>query len=265
MAESTASPSVRPEPGLGVDAVYVLSVKTYADRIAHVTRELGRHGIAFELILNHDAHEIGPDTAARHFAASAQPMLRHMSLTLKHMETWRRAVASGQRRILVFEDDVILHPQFRAGMAELSRAAGALAPGWLIFLGGADTKVPDSFFLDAGPLVPMVNATTEAYVTDLEACRRRLSWCETNKIAEPADHLIARIDRETGIAQYWPKEALVEQGSVTGLFESVLDSNRLKHSHIYNVARHRWTKWRRRTLRKHWVRATRALRGGSGQ
>ena len=53
---------------------------------------------------------------------------------------------------------------------------------------------------------------------------------------------------------------LVEQGSVTGLFDSALDANRLKHSHLYNVARYRWTKWRRRTLRRHWVRARSRLR-----
>jgi glycosyl transferase family 25 len=47
---------------------------------------------------------------------------------------------------------------------------------------------------------------------------------------------------------------LVEQGSVIGLFDSVLDATRQKHGRFYNVARHRWTKWRRRTLRRHWVR-----------
>jgi hypothetical protein len=75
--------------------------------------------------------------------------------------------------------------------------------------------VPDSFFLFPGPLVPLVNATTEGDLTDLEACRRRLAWLDTNKIADPADHLIARIDRERGTAQYWPLEPLVGQGSAS--------------------------------------------------
>ena len=35
------------------------------------------------------------------------------------------------------------------------------------------------------------------------------------------------------------------------------------YGHLYNVARHRWTKWRRRTLRRHVVRACHALRGGA--
>jgi glycosyl transferase family 25 len=261
MATTSALPPVAPGPDLAVDAVYVLSVKTFADRIAHVERELGRHGIRFEFIFEHDADEIDAATVARCFTGAATSLRRQMSLTLKHMQAWRRACERGQRRILVFEDDVVLHPMFRARMAEALSAAEALTPGWLIFLGGADTKVPDWFFLHSGPLVPLVNSTAEGYVTDLEACRRRIAWCDANRIAHAADHLLALIDREQDIRQYWPLEPLVEQGSVVGLFDSVLDSNRMKHTRFYNIARNRWTKWRRRTFRKHWIRTLHALTG----
>jgi len=254
-SQRTGETDIRP------DAVYVLTVKSYADRIAHVRRELGRYGVEFEFIVDFDVGEIDPDLAARHFVDSAIAMPRHTSLTLKHMQAWRRAVERGHRHILVFEDDVVLHPAFRQRLAGALRAADGLAPGWLIFLGGADARVPDEFFLHPGPFVPLPNPTAEGYLTDLEACRRRLAWCDANKIDLPADHLITRIDREQGIAQYWPLEPLMEQGSVTGLFDSVLDSSRMRHSRLYNVLRHRWTKWRRRTWRKYWVRAVRAFSG----
>jgi glycosyl transferase, family 25 len=259
MAAATSMPL---DPALAIDAVYVLSVKTFEQRIAHVTRELGRFGIAFEFIFDFDAAELDEATILAHFAGIS-PMRKQMSLTLKHLQAWRLACARGARRIMVFEDDVILHPEFHARLAAAMRAADALAPGWLVFLGGADAKVPDRFFVHPGPLVPLPSTTAEGYVTDLEACRRRLAWCEANKIRHPADQLITHIDRVAGTAQYWPPEPLVEQGSVIGLFDSVLDATRLKHSRLYNVARHRWTKWRRRTLRKHWVQAVHALRPGS--
>jgi glycosyl transferase family 25 len=260
-----ATSALQPVPRGGefaVDAVYVLTVKTFADRIAHITGELGRHDIPFEFILDHDADELDEATIARHFAGAATSLRRQMSLTLKHMRAWRLACERSQRRILVLEDDVILEPDFRARLAQAVGAAEALAPGWLVFLGGADTKVPDWFFLHAGPLVPLVNSTAEGYVTDLEACRRRIAWCEAHKMTHAADHQLAEIDREQDISQYWPMEPLVEQGSVIGLFDSVLDSTRMKHSRLYNIARHRWTKWRRRTLRRHWVRVRHALAGG---
>src|SRR5215813_14077339 len=249
-------------PELAIDAVFVLSVKTFADRIAHVTRELGRFGIPFEFIFDFDAAELDDATILRHFADTS-PMKKQMSLTLKHLHAWRLACARGARRAMVFEDDVMLLPQFHSRLAAAMRAADVLAPGWHVFLGGADAKVPDRFFLDPGPLVRLASTTAEGYVSDLEACRRRLAWCEANKIAHPADHLITHVDQAAGVAQFWPPEPLVEQGSVTGLFDSALDATRLKHSRFYNVARHRWTKWRRRTLRQHWVRARHALRPGA--
>jgi glycosyl transferase, family 25 len=249
-------------PELGIDAVFVLSVKTFADRIAHVTRELGRFGIRFEFIFDFDAAELDEATILANFAGTS-PMKKQMSLTLKHVHAWRLACARNARRIMVFEDDVILHSEFHARLAAAMRAADALSPGWLIFLGGAEAKVPDEFFLHPGPLVPLASTTAEGYVTDLEACCRRLAWCAANKIAHPADQLITHVDRAERIAQYWPPEPLVEQGSVIGLFDSVLDATRLKHSRFYNVARHRWTKWRRRTLRRHWIRLAAALRSGA--
>jgi glycosyl transferase family 25 len=253
-------------PGLGalsIDAIFVLSVKTFAERIAHVTGELGRFGIPFEFIFEFDAADLDDEVILKHFAGSS-PMKKQMSLTLKHLHAWRLACARGARRIMVFEDDVVLVPEFHAHLAAAMRAADALAPGWHIFLGGADAKVPDRFFLDPGPLVRLANTTAEGYVSDLEACRRRLAWCEANKIRHPADHLITHIDGVEGIAQYWPPAPLVEQGSVTGRFDSVLDATRLKHSRFYNVARHRWTKWRRRTLRRLWVRALHRQRPFAG-
>jgi glycosyl transferase family 25 len=246
---------------LAIDAVFVLSVKTFADRIAHVTDELGRFGIPFEFIFDFDAVELDAETIATHFVAgSSPPMKKQASLTLKHAQAWRLACARGARRIMVFEDDVVLFPQFPARLAAAMRAANALPAGWLVFLGGADAKVPDAFFLHSGPLVPQPSTTAEGYVTDLEACRRRLAWLAANKVGLPADQLITHIDRAERIDQYWPPEPLVEQGSVIGRFDSVLDASRGKHSRLYNVARHRWTKWRRRTLRRHWVRARHALR-----
>src|SRR6185312_3564777 len=96
---------------LAIDAVFVLSVKTFADRIAHVTRELGRYGIPFELVFDFDAAELDDATIARHFAGGGPPMKRQASLTLKHLQAWRLATTRGARRIMVFEDDVVVHPE----------------------------------------------------------------------------------------------------------------------------------------------------------
>ena len=73
--------------------------------------------------------------------------LPHKSLVLKHIQAWRLACERGHRRILVFEDDVILRNNFVDLLQRGLVAANTLEPGWLLYLGGADAKVPDSFFL----------------------------------------------------------------------------------------------------------------------
>lgn len=230
--------------------MYVVSVKAFHDRIAHVRRELGRHGIPFQFVFEFDAEELDAEALARFDEPKLG--LPHKSLVLKHLHAWRLACMHGHRRVLVLEDDVLLHARFGRLLRDAVTAAGPLAPGWLIFLGGADTKVPEWFFREPGPLIPLPIATAEAYVTDLEACRRRLAWCESNRIRLPADHLVRRIDAETGIRQYWLPEAAVEQGSVTGRFRSALDAGRIKHGALYNAARYRWMKFKRRKARKWW-------------
>jgi glycosyl transferase family 25 len=243
-----------------VDAVYVLTVKTFVERMAHIRAELGRHGIAFELVLEHDAAELDGELLRSRFAPSDMRPA-HQSLVLKHIAAWRRAKESRARRVLVFEDDALLATDFTARFDEGMRAADALEPGWLVYLGGADVKVPDSYFLARGPLVPLPIATTEGYVTDGAAIEKRLAWLERNKVTLPADFLLRRLDAELGIPQYWLRPSIVEQGSCVGLFASVLDANRQKHSRLYTVVRNRWNKFQRHRLRGWLVRARTLIAG----
>ncbi len=236
----------------GVDAIYVLSVKTFVDRIAHVRQQMAAHGLAFEFVFDHDADELDPATLERQFSPGRLSPA-HRSLVLKHAHAWRLALARGQRRILVFEDDVLLAKHFRAGLDQALTACRDLPDGWLVFLGGADTKVPDAFFLADGPLFPLPLPTTEGYLTDAEAMQRRLTWLDANQVSLPADHLMNQIDLACGIGQYWLRRPIVEQGSVFGLFTSELDKNRLKHTAVYNWLRYHWNKIRRRRLRAYWV------------
>lgn len=245
----TPDPSARPRPvNAWVDAVYVLTVRSFHDRQAHVRAQLERHGIAFEFMFRHDAAELDPGLVARTFAPSdLRPP--HQSLVLKHVEVWREAVARGWQRVLVFEDDAVLADDFVARFDEAMRAAERLQPGWMVFLGGLDTKVPERYFLAPGPLVELTVATTEAIVHDAAAMARRLQWLEANRVTLAADHLMRRIDRDCGIVQYWLRQPVVEQGSVLGQFDSVLDGNRNRHGRTYNILRNRWNKFQRRRLR----------------
>lgn len=231
-----------------VDMVYVLSVKTFGTRIAHIESEMLKHNIKFQFVFSYDIPEIDAQLLKTVFCESTLTMAQ-MSLVLKHIYAWRDAETHGYKNILIFEDDVILNKDFGGYFIKIASAMANLQPNYLIFLGGADSKVPDSYLLSSDVLVELPIATTEAYITDLPAIQRRLNWLSSNKVSLPSDHLICKIDKLLGITNYWSRKPIVEQGSVTGIFDSVLDSHRQKHSKTFNVLRYRWNKLQRHILR----------------
>jgi glycosyl transferase family 25 len=227
-----------------VDAVYVISVKSFKERHTHIREEMRMAGLKFEFIFDFDADEI----ETSHPALSRE----HLSLIQKHRLAWQRVCDDNLDSALVFEDDVILAPGFAKKLESITANSKSLTPGWLIFLGGADHKVGRDFFTSDSPLIEYPNSTAEAYLTDRTACRLRLQWLEHNSIDLPADHLMRQIDQETGVKQYWPPKALVIQGSVTGRFSTTLDRSRSKRSRFTNWARFQWNRFQRRTARK-WI------------
>lgn len=238
--------------------MFVVSVRSFAERIAHIENQLTSQGIRFEFMFGFDPVELDQTLIDAHFAPSEMKRT-HQSLVMKNIAVWRKAVESGYRRVLVFEDDAVLDNDFVDQFDRAMQAADRLDPGWLIFLGGHDTKVPDRFFLEPGPLIELPIATAEGYVCDSEAISRRLRWLESHRIHLAFDHQVRLIDQAVEVKQFWLTRPIVQQGSVLGIFQSALDGSRNKHSVLYNKLRNRWNKFQRHTLRRILVRAKAAL------
>ena len=54
-----------------VDKVYVLSVKSFKDRIRHVKEEMAKHNIKFEFVFDYDIPELTPNLLKKNFAPSS--------------------------------------------------------------------------------------------------------------------------------------------------------------------------------------------------
>ena len=66
------------------------------------------------------------------------------SLVLKHIETWRRCVDRGYRRVLVFEDDAMLATEFAQAFSAAMSAADVIERPYMVYLGCGDNKyAPD--------------------------------------------------------------------------------------------------------------------------
>lgn len=232
-----------------VGAVYVLSVRTFSDRIAHIEAELARHGIVFEWIFEHDADELTAETIDRVFAPSDLTR-RHQSLVLKHIETWKRCVSEGHERVLVFEDDAVLARDFERVFAAAMSEADRLTQPYLIYLGCGDNKYAEAAKSSLSQLVrpDLELPAADATVFDRHAAELRLQYISRGKITRPADWLIREADAELGVIQWWLREPIVEQGSMNGRFASALDDKRIERGQHFNRFRFRWDKLRRRWL-----------------
>ena len=232
-----------------VDAVFVLSVRSFHDRIAHIESELRKHGIAFEWVFEHDAVELSPELIEATFAPSDMGPPQQ-SLVLKHIETWKCCVARGYRRILVFEDDAMLAPDFVQVFGAAMRAADQIEQPYMIYLGCGDNKYVAPAQRSNSALVKtnLALPATDATVVDQRAARLRLEYVGRQKITRPADWLMREADAAMGVGHYWLTDPIVEQGSMNGRFASVLDRKRIGRSRAWTWLRFRWDRWWRRTL-----------------
>jgi GT2 family glycosyltransferase/GR25 family glycosyltransferase involved in LPS biosynthesis len=243
-----------PQLTLPVDKVYVLTVKTFVDRIQYIRAQLSVQNIPFEFIYDYDAEDITPAEQDQ-FSDNYQLTSAHQSITLKHIKAWKNCIEHGYSRILILEDDVLLKSNFITRLTFYLKQLRGI-DSFLLFLGGADTRVSIRELLFGQPIFKRAIRTADAYVTDLIACRKRIHWLESNRISKPADHLLVEIDKSVGNTQYWTASYLVEQGSVFGLFDSTLDTFRIKHSRLFNRARYLFRKIKNRVI---WVRLRRLL------
>ena len=231
-----------------VDAVLVVSVRSFRDRIEHMQAEMARFGIAFEWVFDFDPDAITPELLERTFAPS-DLRLPHQSAVLKHIATWRICVERKYRRVLVFEDDVVLAANFREVLAQAMAEVDLLRTPYLVYLGcGQNYYAPGAqksptMLVEGGPL-----PAAEAIVFDERSAAMRLAWLEQHKVTRPPDWLLREIDAQLGIPHYWLREPVVEQGSMNGKFASLLDEKRRGRGRLYAWLRFRWDRWRHRAV-----------------
>lgn len=233
-------------------AIYVLTVKTFAERIASMQRQLSAMGLEFEFVFRYDANELASDPPWVRFKENASISKAERSLDAKHCEAWRLGSLQDKPYVLVLEDDVIFLDSFVGELCAILGKLSELSPGFLVNLGGENARVPLELYRSRDFFFPYRLDTAEGYLSDKTALGRRLDWLAANELDLPADHALVAIDRGAGIQQYWPKEALLRQGSLMGMFSSTLNAGRAKRFSPFLRAAYQSKKFRRRTLKK-WI------------
>lgn len=235
--------------------VYVLSVKTFYDRIQSIQEQSARFGFNFEFIFDYDVDDLCEADLER-FDRTALTVPA-ISLIHKHLEAERRFLSSSYKYCLIFEDDVVLVKEFSARLECVLDQTEKLPSGFLVFFGGTDNYIDPRFSecRNKNQLIAKKISTAEGYLTDRHACLKRIKYIEElEKITLGADHLLQHVDEELGINQYWVCKPLVYQGSLTGRFKTELDAGRKKYPAAFIWLRFHYNRKRRNWIRRIWYK-----------
>ena len=243
-AKSGSGPQAARRVNDVVDAVLVIGVRSFHDRIAHINAEMARFGIDFEWIFDFDPQDIPPELIEKTFAPSDM-RITHQSAVLKHIATWRICVERNYRRVLVFEDDVVLAGNFSQVLSQAMAEADALRTPYLLYLGcghnryAAGAASSPTMLVPGGPL-----PAAEAMVLDHASCAMRMAWLDRNRVTRPPDWLLRELDAELRIPHYWLREPVVEQGSMNGKFASDPSGNAARRRGGRGRGAFRRARWR---------------------
>jgi glycosyl transferase, family 25 len=233
-----------------VGATYVIHVPKFTDRAAHIRAELGKFEIPFEFILPFDADDLDRKTQDRFLVSGGRLTLRQLSCVLKHMEAFRRMLASGHQLALVLEDDVVLDARFNQELSAIIEEAKTFTGPFTIQIGSANNMFVPGHRLRAGQRLyeACEVRATDSFLINAAAARVRLDWLETHQFDRPAGHLFNQVDAEKKIKVYWSEPTIVEQGSMNGLFATALDRGREKKSLQFLKWRYAWQRFRKKHL-----------------
>lgn len=219
----------------GIDKIFVLHCKKgYEARGESIESQFSEHNLPFDYVLDWDLSDLTP--ASRQIFSDTFSNVQ-VSVCQKHFEVMRQVVLHEYKRVIIFEDDIFLFPNFRKEMERVVSESNAITHPHSIYLSNSCNKYTPRSQRRPGKILYEQDHSraADAYILNLEVCKRRLKWLEKNKVTVPIDHLYCNMDRELGIKMYWVEDPICEQGSMNGRFPSCIDNE-----HTLLVQRMRW-------------------------
>jgi glycosyl transferase family 25 len=233
-----------------LDAIYVINVKAFEERLRSILAQLKRFGLDAEIIQDWDPEDITEEVSARWFVPGAL-RLAQRSCALKHVAALQRISERRQRHALVLEDDALLAADFRNGIQRALTEAAAYPQESVIFIGsGGNFYTPRSQREPGRSLYPGARGRfADSYIIGHPVAQKRLDWIAAHRISQPIDNQFETIDRQEGILMLWLEDPVVEQGSKSGRFVTAIDR---QYPRWVQGLQFRWEKLRRKWLYQLW-------------
>lgn len=213
---------------LHVDKVFVVHVKGAHERNKHIQQELGRHGLAFEFMLDGDMSDITPQRLDTYFTGDTlKKVSPQSSCTLKHLLIYEEIVKNNLRGCLVLEDDIFLFPSFvplfNQSMQELKQAGHR---GVIISCEDSTLQTIPRAERVAGQLLyeRKHGRCAGAYYIDYAAAKTICDHVAQQKCDRVVDWLHNELAKQNQLSIFWMHPPIASQGSHNGNFASFLDT-----------------------------------------
>jgi glycosyl transferase family 25 len=209
--------------------VYVIHVsKGYEERARSIRTQLEANSLDFEFVLKHDCDALSPEFITAHFAGKMSRPQPATSCAAKHIEAWKKMEAQDETWLLVLEDDILLHKEFRSKLDEIineAQAKGLDQRPVLISLENSGLRfVPSAEIKKDTLLYPALETRcTGAYLINRSGAMAYLKRLSEEKMDQTIDWWMGAMAKQQCVDIYWAHPTIAEQGSHSGVFASAID------------------------------------------
>ena len=206
--------------------IFVLHYSKLTERKANIIQQFELHNITdYEFIEQFDKDELMEPEIANFTEKCSSTVI---SLFLKHIHVYKQIVEQQYENALIFEDDVILHPQFTHWlyiyMSHLPKTYD------LLYIGdGCRLHIPPALqtpgkYIYAKGLKPTLwgglgsSRCTDSYLASNSCAKKMLKYWETTPVSASIDFWLNEVAIAKNLNVYWAEPTIVTQGSQCNMF-----------------------------------------------
>lgn len=216
---------------------FVIHATSLTEREASIRRQLGPLGMECEFVTKYDIDGLTEEVLGEHFVKGIDLRPSELSCAMKHIHACQLIVERGLDGALVFEDDIVLHRNFKEVFAKsLAEMQGRCGDPCIVSYEDSTLQfVPRSQrrkgqVLYKGETIRCLGA----YYMTRGGARAVLDTLRQHKCSCPIDHFYQHCHDEGVLDVLWCHPCTATQGSAMGTFSSSLRSRK------HGMMRMRW-------------------------
>lgn len=209
---------------------YVIHVKGAVEREKYIKKELAKHNITFEFILDGNMEDITNEQLERYFDGELKHKTPQTSCALKHILVYEKMIKEDIQKALVFEDDIelssIFNKIFNTSLLEIQSQH---SNKYMISYENSTLQYVKRTERISGQVLYKKDQgrCTGAYLLDIEAAKEMIKYLSQYKCDKPIDWIHYELIKNKAINVYWSHPSIAEQRSHNGKMRSLIGHKKM--------------------------------------